>query len=193
MAKILDGRPSHVLTNEVIISYPHVIEPRIEENGDKKYSVCILIPKSDEETIACIRQAIRAASEAGKDKFGGKVPAAPKTPLRDGDEALASGERSGEEFAGHYFLNASSTKRPMVLNRERQPITDPEEVYGGCKGFITLNFFAYSANGNRGIGAGLNGLLKSRDGERLGGAGASIADFADINLPGLDADDLGLD
>ena len=72
-------------------SYANVWEPKAGQDGGKeKYSVSLIIPKSDTVTIQKIKAAIQAAYEegAGKLKGNGKsVPAlaAIKTPLRDGD------------------------------------------------------------------------------------------------------------
>ena len=63
-----------VVTGKVRFSYLHVWEPTaIEEGQDKKYSVSLIIPKSDKDTLLRIKKAIEAATEAGKVKFGGKI------------------------------------------------------------------------------------------------------------------------
>lgn len=187
MAKQL--RPTEIVTGEVIISYPDLLKPRaIDESSEPKYGCCILIPKTDTETISLISSAIKAAAEAGAAQhFGGKVPPKYKHPLRDGDEELASGDRSGEEYAGHYFLNCSSRRRPQVINRRKEPITDETEIYGGISGRVVLNFFAFSGKGSRGIAAGLNAVLKTADGTPLGGGGVNLDDafgdaFDDENI-----------
>ena len=77
-----------VVTGVVRLSYANVWEPKaVTEGAKEKYSVSIIIPKSDKETLAKINAAIDAAIEEGIGKFGGKKPnkAAIKIPLRDGD------------------------------------------------------------------------------------------------------------
>lgn len=188
MAKVLD-KPTRLITGEVRICYPHVFTPYAgEQGGEEKYSVCILIPKADKETLTLVRAAIEAAKQEGKAKFGGVIPAKFKNEtLRDGDEELAMGTRTGEEYEGHYFINASARKRPMVIDRSKQPITDEEQVYGGCYGHVQLTFFAYNSNGNKGVAAGLDALMKTREGDPLGGNAVSIANFDGFG----DAEDLG--
>jgi len=145
----------------------------MEEGKEPKYSVSILIPKKDKKTIAAIEAAILAATNEGlKSKFGGKKPANLKTPLRDGDE-----ERPDDEvYAGHYFLNASSVRRPGVVDQDTNPILDKEEFYSGCYGRASINFYAFAVSGNKGIAAGLNNVQKLEDGDNLGGGASSAED-----------------
>ncbi|WP_328802002.1 DUF2815 family protein [Paenibacillus sp. LX16] len=164
-----------VVTGKVRLSYVHVFEPNAIDGGEPKYSSSILIPKSDKVTLKKIKAAIAAATEAGKSKWGGKVPANLKTPLRDGDE-----EREDDPaYAGHYFLNASSKNKPGIIDLDKIEITDSTEVYSGCYARVSLNFYAFNTNGNKGIAAGLNNLQKVADGEYLGGRSRAEDDFDD--------------
>lgn len=163
-----------VITGEVRFSYAHVWEPASINGGDEKYSVSILIPKSDTKTIKAIERAIEAAKEDGKtSKFGGKIPANLKLPLRDGDV-----EREDDEaYAGHYFVNANCKTKPGIVYKNGQPIIDSTEFYSGCYGHASITFFAFNSNGNRGIACGLNHLMKTADGEPLGGRNRAEDDF----------------
>lgn len=167
-----------VITGKVRFSYVHVWEPTsINDGEDKKYSVSLIIPKADKKTIAKINQAIEAAKEAGKtSKFKGKIPAKLKTPLRDGDE-----ERPEDEaYANSYFLNASAYSKPGVVDRNINPILDQDEFYSGCYGVASITLFPFNANGNMGIAAGLNHVMKTADGEPLGGRSTAESDFAEL-------------
>lgn len=170
-----------IVTGEVRLSYPNLLQPRASEDGaEPKYSVCVLIPKTDTETVQLVRDAMKAALNDGVAKvFGGKKPAKLTFALRDGDAELADGTKTGEEYAGHYFFNASAKRRPQVVDRRRNNVTDEEEIYGGMYAKVSVNFYAYSAKGNNGVAAGLNGVLKTRDGERLGNSSNVFSDFAD--------------
>ena len=177
-----------VVTGLVRLSYVHLFEPSsINEGDDKKYSVSLLIKKSDTATIAKIEAAVNAAKELGKSKWGGKIPAKLKLPLRDGDE-----DRPDDEaYAGHYFLNASSKNKPGVVDHNTQPVLDQEEVYSGCYGRASINFYAFDASGNKGIAAGLNNVQKLKDGEPLAGSSSAEEDFAEaIELDDADISDL---
>jgi len=174
-----------VITGRVRFSYVKVFEPEAVDGEDKKYSVSLLISKSDKSTIKAIRDAVAAATEAGRtSKFQGKIPASLKVPLRDGDDE----KPDDEAYEGMYFLNlnASSKTKPSVINKKGEPITNPEEFYSGCYGKASVNFYAFNTSGNKGIACGLNNLLKLEDGESLGGRQSANDDFADD----LDVNDL---
>ncbi|GAA0763779.1 DUF2815 family protein [Clostridium sartagoforme] len=165
-----------VTTGKVRLSYAHLFEPHAIEGNEPKYSVSVIIPKSDKETLQAIKEAVAEAKEQGKGKWNGKIPANIKTPLRDGDV-----EREGDEaYAGCYFLNANSKNKPGVVDINVQPVLDATEVYSGCYGRLTLNFYAYNANGNKGIAAGLGNVQKLEDGEPLGGFTRAEDDFEAI-------------
>ena len=167
-----------VITGKVRFSFLNVFEPKAMNEGDQpKYSACILIPKTDTATIDKINKAIDAAKLAYKAKLAdknGKIPSNIKTPLRDGDL-----EREDDPaFEGCYFLNASSSYKPGVVDRNLQPILDRDEFYSGCYGRASLNFYGYNIS-SKGIAAGLNNLQKLEDGERLAGASSAESDFAE--------------
>lgn len=167
-----------VVTGKVRLSYAHLFEPYSINGSEPKYSTMILIPKSDKETFAKIEAAQKAAAEAGKDKFNGKVPTNLRTTLRDGDEEQDT--VAEPHYAGHYFMNVSSKQRPGVVDKDLNPILDNSEIYSGCYARVSLNFFAYNTAGNKGISAGLNNVQKLADGDPLGGAGTSPeSDFGD--------------
>jgi Protein of unknown function (DUF2815). len=179
------NQATKVITGKVRLSYVHVFEPRPDDDGNEKYSCSVLIPKSDKETLRKIKAAVDAAIEQGKtSKWGGKVPANLKKPLRDGDE-----ERPDDEaYAGHYFLNATSKTKPGIAKPigkgpdgrvKFQEITDSTEVYSGCYAKVSLNFYPFDAKGNKGVAAGLNNIVKVQDGEFLGGRASVQEDFAD--------------
>lgn len=169
--------PTKVVTGEVRFSYVHIFTPRPAMNpGDgEKYSMSILIPKDDKETISKIKAAMKAAVDAGLPVWGGKKPANLKVPLRDGDE-----ERPDDPaYEGHYFINCSAKTKPGIVDKKRNPITDSQDVYSGCYGRVSVNFYAYNVNGNRGIACGLNNVQKLRDGDHLGGRARAEDDFDD--------------
>ena len=164
-----------VVTGVVRLSYEHVWEPASVNGSNPKYSVSLIIPKSDTKTIAAINQAIDNAIRDGAAKFGGKIPpkGALKLPLRDGDT-----EREDEAYRDAYFINANSTTAPQIGDRSVQPILDRSEVYSGCYARVSINFYAFNSNGNRGIACGLGNNQKVRDVEPLGGKTSAADDFA---------------
>lgn len=173
-----DNKPNtKVITGKVRFSYLHVWQPEaIGDSDDKKYSVSLIIPKDDKETVKKINEAIKAATAAGKDsKFSGKVPSNLKLPLRDGD----ADRPDDEAYKNAYFLNASCRTKPGVVDKNLNPILDQDEVYSGCFGRASVTFYAFNTNGNKGIACGLNNLQKLTDGEPLGGRSTAESDFGD--------------
>lgn len=160
-------------------SYANVWEPKSINGGTPKYSVSLIIPKSDTKTVEKIQTAIQAAYEEGQGKLKGNgrtVPALSvlKTPLRDGDT-----ERPDDPaYADSYFINANSASAPGIVDADRQPIIDRSEVYSGVYGRASINFYAFNSNGNKGIACGLNNLQKIKDGEPLGGKSSAEDDFS---------------
>ncbi len=154
-------------------SYLHCWEPDSVNGGDPKYSVSAIIPKSDTKTVNAIKAAIEQAKKDSVSKWGGKVPANLKLPLRDGD----IDRPDDEAYAGCYFFNANSRQAPQVVDSKVQPILDQSEVYSGCYGKISVTFYGYNSNGNRGIAAGLGNIQKLKDGESLGGRTSAADDF----------------
>lgn len=163
-----------VVTGIVRLSYANVWEPASINGGTPKYSVSLIIPKSDTKTIEAINAAVDAAIKEGAAKFGGKIPnkAALKLPLRDGDI-----EREDEAYKDSYFVNANSTTAPQIVDRSVQPILDRAEVYSGCYARVSVNFYAFNSNGNRGIACGLGNIQKVKDGEPLSGRTSAADDF----------------
>lgn len=177
MAKF--NNPTKVITGvNTRWSYVNAWEPKSINGGAPKYSVSLIIPKSDTKTIEKIQAAIRAAYEEGQGKLKGNGKSVPalsvlKTPLRDGDA-----ERPDDEaYADSYFVNANSGTAPGIVDADRQPIIDRSEVYSGVYGRASINFYAFNSNGNKGIACGLNNLQKIRDGEPLGGKSRAEDDF----------------
>ena len=160
-------------------SYANVWEPKSINGGTAKYSVSLIIPKSDTKTVAKIKAAIEAAYQEGQAKLKGNGRSVPpltaiKNPLRDGDV-----ERPDDPaYANAYFVNANSATAPGIVDADRNPVLTRSEVYSGVYGRASINFYAFNSNGNRGVGVGLNNIQKLSDGERLGAARASAeSDF----------------
>ena len=168
--------PTKVVTGVVRLSYANVWEPKSINGGAEKYSVSLIIPKSDTKTLSAINEAVNAAIEEGKGKFGGKIPnkAALKLPLRDGD----IDRPDDEAYANSYFINANSITAPQIVDRNVNPILERSEVYSGVYARVSINFYAFNSNGNKGIACGLGNIQKIRDGEPLGGRTNAADDFA---------------
>ena len=179
MAKF--ANPTKVITGvKTRWSYANVWEPKSINGGAPKYSVSLIIPKSDTKTVTAVKNAIQAAYDEGQSKLKGNSKSVPalsaiKNPLRDGDA-----ERPDDEaYKDSYFINANSATAPGIVDAARQPILERSEVYSGVYGRASINFYAFNSNGNKGIACGLNNLQKISDGEPLGGKTRAEDDFAD--------------
>ena len=182
------NNPTKVITGpKTRWSYANVWEAKAMNDGKQKFSVSLIIPKSDTVTVQKIKAAIQAAYAEGQSKLKGNgksVPplAAIKTPLRDGDI-----ERPDDEaYHNAFFINANSTTAPQIVDADRQHIIDHSEVYSGVYGRASINFYAFNSNGNKGIACGLGNLQKIADGEPLGGRSSAEDDFADEDDDFLD-------
>ena len=174
--KVKRTNPTKVITGVVRLSYANVWEPKSINGGAEKYSVSLIIPKSDTKTLTDINEAVDAAIEEGKGKFGGKIPnkAALKLPLRDGD----IDRPDDEAYADSYFVNANSNTPPQVVDKDVNPVLERSEIYSGVYARVSINFYAFNSNGNKGIACGLGNIQKIRDGEPLGGRTNAAEDFA---------------
>jgi len=167
---------SKVITPEFRASYANVWEPGKTPSGDMKYSVSMIFPKTTDLTE--IRKAIKACivEKHGEDEK--KWPKGLKNPLRDGDA-----ERDGKEYAGSFFINAGSKNQPGIVDQNVKPITERDEFYSGVYARASVSFFYFDKAGNRGVGVGLNNLMKTKDGERLDGRASAESEFGEFASP----------
>ena len=169
-----------IVTGKVRFSYCHIFEPQEPQGGgDPKYSVTLLIPKADTATLAKIKEAMAEAREKFCERNGANaLPQKPNHTLHDGDGVRDSGDPYGPECKGCYVITVSSSQKPVIVDSMRNVITDPAEVYSGCYGRASINFYGYSQAGKKGISAGLLSIQKLHDGEPFGTVG-SADDFDD--------------
>ena len=184
--------PTKIITGICRLSYANIWQAKSINGGTPKFSTSVLIPKSDTVTVARVKKAIQAAYEEGEGKLKGNGKSVPplatlKTPMRDGDV-----ERPDDPaYEGHWFVNANSGTAPGVVDINRQPIIDTSEIYSGVYARVSLSFYAFNSNGNKGIACGLQNIQKVRDGESLGGRTKAEDDFNDGYQSDADDDFLG--
>jgi hypothetical protein len=160
-------------------SYTSVWEPKSINGGAPKYSVSLIIPKSDKATVQKVKAAIEAAYKEGEAKLKGNGKSAPplaslKTPLRDGD----IDRPDDPAYENAFFINANSATAPGIVDAQCNPVLNRSDVYSGVYGRASITFYAFNSNGNRGIACGLQNLQLIRDGEPLGGRASAESDFA---------------
>ena len=164
-----------VVTGKVRFSYANVFQPKASvEGGTPKYSVSLIIPKSDKKTVADLEKAFAECKTGSAGYFGGKVPPMLKGGLRDGDVE----KPEDPAYVNSYFINANSAQKPGIVDAEMNAIIDPSEFYSGCYGRASLTFYPYDTKGGKGIACGLNNVQKLEDGEKLSGGSSAAEDFA---------------
>lgn len=175
--------PMKVLTGEVRLSYANLTTPRAaQQGGEPKYSVTLLIPKTDVATKADIDAAINAAANEALTKvWNGARPPQISIPVWDGDGVRKSGVPFGDECKGCWVITASTKNKPQVVGIDNINCElSPADIYSGMYGRVTIRFFGYSNSGNKGVGCGLGNVLKTRDGEPLSGSASAATDFAGL-------------
>lgn len=166
------GNAVRVRTGRVRLSYPHLFE-RDKTTG--KFGAKLLIPKDDEDTVNIIKEAVKNAKEDGKKRvWGGKEPKNLRLIVGDGDKS------DNEEDAGMITINAKSSHKIDIYDKDGSPIDDEDDIYAGCWVQAIIEFFPYNNQGT-GVSCTLEGLKKVKDDEKFGGSGfkASADDFDD--------------
>ena len=180
---VYQNDPMKVLTGECRLSYCNLTTPRAaQQGGEPKYSVTLLIPKTDVATKADIDAAIQAAANEALSKvWNGARPPQLRVPIYDGDGVRPSGVPFGDECKGHWVMTASTKNKPQVVGIDNINCElAPSDIYSGMYARVTIRFFGYSNSGNKGIGCGLGNVMKTRDGEALAGSASASVDFAGV-------------
>jgi hypothetical protein len=175
--------PTKVLTGEVRLSYAALTAPRAaQQGGEAKYSVTLLIPKTDAATYQNILASIEAAAADAQGKlWNGIRPPVLPVPIHDGDGVRESGVPYGPECKGCWVMTASSKNKPQVVHQsDVNTELAPQDIYSGMQARVTINFFGYLNNGKKGVGCGLGNVMKTRDDEPLAGGASAAADFSEV-------------
>ena len=175
--------PTKVLTGEVRLSYANLTAPRApQQGGEAKYSVTLLIPKTDTATKANIDASAEAAAQDAMGKlWNGVRPPVLPVPVHDGDGVRENGTPYGPECKGCWVITASSKNKPQVVHQsDVNTELAPQDIYSGMYARVTINFFGYMSNGKKGVGCGLGNVMKTRDGEPLAGGASAASDFAEV-------------
>ena len=171
---------TQITIGKVRFSYCNLFTPKAIGDGPEKYSVTLLIPKSDKATLAKIKTAIEAAKTRYTERNSGKkLPVDLKTTLHDGDGERPSGGEFGAECKGCYVITVNSDDPIGIVYSDKTPLTDPKELYSGCYGRAIINFYVYDHPGNKGVSASLIGIMKLYDGEPLVGGIVTDSDWDD--------------
>ena len=179
--------PTKVLTCEVRLSYVNLVQPKTNDlnpGEEPKYSVTLLIPKTEVNCKKDIDASIEAAAKMAEKKlWGGKRPPVMAIPIHDGDGVRRNGTAFGDECREHWIITAKTKTKPQVVHQSNVRVElAPQDIYSGMYGRVTINFYGYDFRGNRGIGCGLGNVMKTREGEPLTGVTSAATDFADLEI-----------
>jgi len=171
------------ITKSCRLSYLSLLNPRKTDDGKEAYQCTVLIPKTDKDSVAKIKELI----ENAKKKDAGKLATgsgAIKSPLLDGDKKDEEGafHYKDENVRGHYFLRtASTTRKPEIVDLQLEPIISPSEVYSGMWGQVSINFYGWASKTGRGIAAGLGNVRKTKDDESFAGGARAADEFSAVD------------
>ena len=152
------------------LDFVHVFEPwAFRENERPKYSVTLIISKNDTDTIRKVHNALAQAYEKGKSTLQNAEMKDIRSPLRDGDA-----ERPNNPvYRNCWFINATNNgifSVPQVCDRDKNFITDRNQLYSGVWGRVHVSFKAYSSGDSpsqKGIGCYFNAIQKTKDDARI--------------------------
>ena len=166
-----------VITGRVRLAYVHLLTPFANDaQRDPKYSVTVLVPKSDAETYQRLCAARDAARIVGRDRsWGGKIPAVLADTIRDADDPSIEYPvdlGKNPDFAGHWVINMSAieSRKPGLTDAELSRTPDPALFYSGMHARITCRAYPYTVSGKRGTSFGLNAVQALPGGAPMGGA-----------------------
>jgi len=162
---------SKIKLQNVRLSFPSLFRKAVFSGQETKYEGTFLIDKKTQaEKITEIEEAIE---DLIKDKLKGAKLKADKICFKDGDDIDYDG------YAGHMSFKASNNKRPMVLDRDRTPLSeDDNRPYSGCYVNAILELWAQDNQYGKRINANLLGVQFFKDGQPFGdGVSANADDF----------------
>lgn len=167
-----------VVTQEVRGTYLNLWDPRpVADGAEPKFSMTLLIPKSDTQTLA----KIKAAQEAAISKKWPKRPAKVDMTMHDGDGVKPSnGEPFSPECKGHMVMSVSSKQAPQIVDQRVQPIVDRGLFVSGDYFRVSINAYAYDVSGKKGVSFGLNNVQFLRKGQPLGNVSRAEDDFTAV-------------
>ena len=169
-----------VLVQNARISFPHLVEPSVGDNGNKTYD-CALLVEPDNAALAKIDAVVLRVLKENDPKHAETILENVKA---NGKYPWKNGKRKANYagYAGHMYINARNKTRPVMYDGQRNVISDKEEIaakfYSGAVVNAVVEIFYFNNKFGKGLGVGLSGLQFVRDGEHFaGGAPAAAEEF----------------
>jgi hypothetical protein len=161
----------------VRLSFASLFKKATFGGEETKYEGTFLIDKETQaDQIAEINTAIAAMLKEKKAKLSPD-----RICFKDGDGIDYDG------YAGHMSIKAGNTKRPIVIDRDKSPLTEDDgRPYSGCYVNAVLELWFQDNTWGKRVNANLLATQFSKDGEPFGAGGASVSvDYFDV----IDEDD----
>lgn len=175
-----------VALKNVRLSFPNLFEPKtVGGEGEPRYSAAFVIEPGSENAKALATAVLAVA----KEKWGAKSDGILKDLKGKGrvtyrEEPLSKDGEVYDGFEGMHSLNASNKARPLVIDRDKAPLTAADgKPYGGCFVNASVELWAQDNQYGKRINATLKGVQFVRDGDAFGGgAPASADEFDDLGV-----------
>jgi hypothetical protein len=173
---------AQITLNKVRLAFPNLFEPKSINGGASRYGATLII----EPGSANAKAVIKAMQEAAKAKWGDKGEATYKKLVADKRVCYRTEERTNKEgdvydgFEGMHSLNASNKVRPLVIDRDKSPLTaDDGKPYGGCYVNVMIDIWAQDNKDptiGRRLNATLMGVQFAADGDSFGSSNVATVD-----------------
>ena len=164
---------SKIILKNVRISFPSLYKKGSFNGEETKFEATFLLNKEEHsESIADIKAQI---AELVKTNLKGAKIAADKLCLRDGDDVEYDG------YAGCYSIKCSTKKRPIVIDRDRSPLTEDDgKPYGGCYVNASIDLWVQNNAYGKRVNSTLLAVQFFKDGEPF--SDGSTGDINDFDL-----------
>lgn len=174
------------------LSYPSLFKKAKYKGDETKYECTLILDKV--EHAEQIKQLKAAAVATLKEKNNGKNLKDDKKCLRDGDVYENEAGEKIPEYQGCYVLKVASNKRPVVLDKDKSPLSEEDGViYAGCYVNAIVSFWFQDNDWGKRLNGNIHGVQFRKDGEAFGEAPISEDEFDDFGDMDEFTDDDGFD
>lgn len=174
-------RALEVVSPEFTMSFPHLFQKGTYQGKETNYNFTMKFPK--ETDLTGIREALNKAKTFNWGKDAKAWPKSYRKAITDGDTS------DNEADHGYWLVSATSIEPRQVVDRNKNEIVNPNDVYGGCVCRAVLQAATYSlSKDNQGEKFYFKVVQKMADGKRLGKGGAALDMLDDLNEGADDPD-----
>ena len=165
--------------DNVRLAFPQLFEAKtVNGEGEPAFSASFLM-EPDHPAVKALNAAM---DKVGSEKWGAKWPNVKKEIVTKDRLALHDGDTKADYagFAGMMFVSARNKSRPLVIDRDKSPLTAADgRPYAGCYVNASIELWAQDNNYGKRINASLRGVQFFKDGDAFAGGGAASDDEFD--------------